>query len=96
MLEFAKIFIPLGEAVKIDIDALDVKFAELDRLIKNLEKDLEETKNYLQSLTESEDEFINGVSKLEIIQSCTQFYFTFAQFHTESGDMFKEVENDFK
>lgn len=44
MLDFARIFIPLGEAVKIDVEVLGVKFIEQEKALSTLASDLESTK----------------------------------------------------
>lgn len=69
MLEFAKMFVPFAEAVKIDIDILEGKLNEIGVQITNLERDINRTKDYIQTLTESEEEEINGVDRLENISS---------------------------
>jgi hypothetical protein len=88
MLEFAKIFTPLSEAIKVDIDILEI-------YLKNLEKDLENTKRYIEVLTESEEDLINGTDRLEVIKNCSKFYIIFAQFYDESNIMFQDLSNDF-
>ena len=55
MLEFAKIFIPLADAVKIDVAVLDSRFKELEKQIKMLEKDIELSNEYMQTLREGEN-----------------------------------------
>lgn len=55
LLEFAKIFIPLAEAVKIDIDVLEIKFTELEKQIKQLDSDLIESREYINGLKENNE-----------------------------------------
>lgn len=69
MLDFAKIFTPLSEAIKVDVDILVAKFNELDKYLQNLERDLESTKKYIEVLTESEESIINGTDRYDVIKS---------------------------
>ena len=95
LLDFAKQFIPLGDAVKIDLDVLSAKFKELEKLIKTLETDLKVAKDFIQNLKESDGDEASNNSKEEIIKSCSKFYDKFDKIYFESNEMFTDLNNDF-
>lgn len=69
LLDFAKQLIPLGDAVKIDISVLGVKFKELEKIIKTLENDLKAARDFIQNLSENEADDQANSTKEETIQS---------------------------
>lgn len=60
-----------------------------------MEKDLESAKAFIQTLKESEDEQINGMTKEGVIQGCSSFVDNFKKFQIEAQDMFTDLNEDF-
>ena len=95
LLDFAKQLIPLGDAVKIDLDVLSAKFKELEKILKTLETDLKIAKDFIQNLKENEIEETTANSKEDVILSCTKFYEKYEKIYIESSEIFTELSNDF-
>jgi len=96
MLDFAKIFIPLDEAIKIDVDMLSSKFKEQEKYINNLEKDMTQANSFIKGLKESDEQTIGNLNRKEAIESCSSFIDNFVKFHSEADEIFNDLLKDFE
>jgi hypothetical protein len=96
MLDFARIFIPLGEAVKIDVELLGIKFSEQEKALGTLANDMESTKNFIRALKDNEGDSIAGMSKEEAILGWNKFIDKFEIFYLEAKEIFGELRKDFE